>query len=223
MRGKAGASEQTREELLAAGLRILLRDGLPAGFNLKIADVVKEANRTTGAAYQIWKSQNDFRLDLAIHVAQSVSYADPTVMADDLEDALANETDIFGLVEAVGRSYFRHLVSGPEFYMGLHFWATADNLPDEVRTAVEDTYDEIQSSFEAFFGLVLAMFDVEIVEPHSLASLTTAASAITEGMALRYRFTTSVEAKRELTELYVRMLCSSLATMTTAQPTPPDA
>lgn len=213
MRGKPGASEQTREELLEAGLRVLLRDGLPPGFNVKVTDVVKEANRTTGAAYQIWQSQQDFRLDLAVHVARSVSYADPTVLAATLEAALASEDNILGVVNAVGRAYFEHLVARPEFYLSLHFWATADNLPETVRSAVQDSYREIQSSFEAFFGFVLDHFGVAVAEPYTLESLTTAATATTEGMALRYRFATTGEEREELTLLYVRMLSSLLQAM----------
>ena len=220
MRGKPGASAQTREELLEAGLRVLLRDGLPPGFNVKITDVVKEANRTTGAAYQIWKSQQDYRLDLAVHVARSVSYADPTVLVGELESAFATEDDIFGVVKAVGRAYFEHLVSRPEFYISLHFWATADNLPAEVRSAVEEGYSEIQSSFEAFFALVMAYFEVEIVAPHTLETATTAASITTEGMALRYRFAASDEARQQLVELYVGMLSSQLEAMTNASSKP---
>ncbi len=216
MRGKPGASEETREELLDAGLRVLLRDGLPPGFNVKITDVVKEANRTTGAAYQIWKSQQDYRLELAVHVARSVSYADPTVLVGELEAALANETDIFGVVNTVGRAYFEHLVSRPEFYLALHFWATADNLPAEVRSAVEEGYREIQSSFEAFFALVLAYFRVEIVAPHTLETLTTIASVSTEGMALRYRFAATDAEREQLVGLYVGMLTSQLQAITDA-------
>ena len=191
-----------------------MRDGLSPGFNLKIADVVKEANRSTGAAYQIWKSQDDYRLELAIHVARNVSYADASTLAGVLERAVADAEDIMAVVHAVGRSYFEHLVSRPEFYLSLHFWATADNLPAEVRSAVEDSYHEIQSSFELFFELVLATFDVEIVAPHSLAELTTAATAVTEGMALRYQFTPTDDGRAGLVELYVNMLSALLDSMT---------
>lgn len=216
-RGKPGGSQETRIELLDAGLRMVMRDGLSSGFNVKVTDVVREANRTTGAAYQIWPSQDEYRLDLASHVASNVSYADPDVVGAALEFALStDDADVWFVVETTGRAYFEHLVSQPNFYVTLHFWATADNLPAAVTTAVQEGYALIQAAFEMFFGAVLDHFGVVIRAPHTLAELTMAATAATEGSALRHRFAADDQARAHVVDLYVTMLTSMLAAMTDA-------
>ena len=215
-RGKPGGSQETRVELLDAGLRILIRDGLPSGFNVKLTDVVREASRTTGAAYQIWPSQDEFRLELATYVARHVSYADLDIVEAALAVALSTDADLQSVVEMTGRAYFEHLVSGPEFFLSLHFWATSENLPVEVTAAVQEGYASVQASFEAFFGAVLDHFNVGFQAPHTLADLTMAATAITEGSALRYRFAANDRARADITNVYVGVLASVLTNMTTA-------
>lgn len=216
-RGKPGGSQETRVELLDAGLRVLMRDGLPSGFNVKLTDVVSEANRTTGAAYQIWATQDEFRLELATHAARHVSYADADIVEAALVIALGADADLWSVVEMTGRAYFEHLVSQPEFYVSLHFWATADNLPAEVAAAVQESYGLVQGAFESFFAAVLDHFDIAFVEPHTIADLTLAATAITEGAALRHRFAASDAARVNIADVYISLLTSILATMTTAE------
>ena len=193
-----------------------MRDGLPSGFNIKLADVVREANRTTGAAYQIWSSQDEYRLELATYMARSVSYAGAGIAESALAAAMAADVNLWSVVEATGRAYLEHLVNRPEFYLSLHFWATADNLPAEVASAVEEGYASVQSTFEAFFGAVLDQFDVAVVPPHTIGDLTMAATAITEGTALRHRFTRNEANRKEIGDRYVSMLFSTLMLMTTA-------
>jgi len=215
-RGKPGGSQETRIELLEAGLRVLLRDGLPSGFNVKLSDVVQEASRTTGAAYQIWATQDEFRLDLATHVALHISYADSDSAQAALELMLVPNADLWSVVETTGRAYFEHLVGRSDFYLSLHFWSTADNLPPEVNAAVVESYAALQSSFELFFKTVLDHFGVEFRPPHSIADLTMGATAITEGAALRHRFSKTEQDRQAVVDLYVTMLASHLASMTTA-------
>lgn len=215
-RGKPGDSQETRSELLDAGLRLVLRGGLPSGFNVKLTDVVKEARRTTGAAYQIWSTQDEYRLELTAHVARSVAYADTGIVRAALDAVLTPDADLWSVVELTGRAYFQHLVSQPQFFVSLHFWATTDSLTAEVRAAVEESYAEIQRTFEEFFGSVLDHFNVDLVAPHTITELTMAATAATEGAALRHRFARTDAARDTVVDVYIAMLTSTLLEMTTA-------
>ncbi len=176
----------TRNLLLETGVELLMRDGLPEAINLKLADVVTHLGMTTGAAYNIWSKQEDYQLDLALHMLDSFDWTE-----DFLEEAvnagLAAGEDAESVVGGAALAYFNRLITTPEFYLTIHFWSIAEpriELVERIRTG----YQQIHEALVEIFGAALDAFGLRMRADHSLDDMSVAATAITEGAALRHRF-----------------------------------
>lgn len=61
--------ERAREEILAAGVEILLQHGPLTGWSaLRVRDAARRASYTSGAAYRYWPVQDEFRADVVAAV-----------------------------------------------------------------------------------------------------------------------------------------------------------
>jgi len=206
-RGVAGASEETRFELLRAGMDLVRSRGLAYGIDLRLTEVVERAGRTTGSAYQIWNSQADFQAELAVFIAENVDYAAPEQLEAEVRAGIEAGLEIRELVARVGESYFRRLVDGPEFFVGLHYWTSLDALPKEIESAKVRSYVEVQGQFELFFEAVFSHYQWTVKSDHlELDTLTTLITGMTEGLALRYRFAGDDQAREAIVDLYLGYL-----------------
>ena len=178
---------ETRELILRAGHRLLAERGFRDQVDIRLADAVKAAGYTTGAAYQIWKSQAEFQRELALHiVGETGDWAGVETIGDDLEAVLLSEPSFEEMVRAAGGLYMRSFLGREEFYTMLPFFASRERHPD-VTEAMRRGYDGVHEDFRLLFAALLELYGRTFREPFELDDLCVSATALAEGLALRHR------------------------------------
>ena len=105
--------------LLETARQVMLEDGLPEGTNIKLTSVLEKAGLTTGAAYQVWKSQQVFQEDLALYIAREFEWARPNGDRGALRDMLADDPSLEVGVRRAALYYYDAIVNRPEFLLSL--------------------------------------------------------------------------------------------------------
>jgi AcrR family transcriptional regulator len=177
--------DETRTELLEAGMRLLVREGVDLGMSgLPVTAVAKEAGRTTGAIYQIWKTQRAFHRDLALEAAERQTWGDAGVIAAVVTKELERGAEFDDLITKVADAYLGHLSNTRTFYVIVHFWGAA--LDDEgLREAIKTGYDSFHRDFTTLLKAMLDMYQMRPREPHTIDDIAVAVAALAEGYALR--------------------------------------
>lgn len=180
------SKEQTRRRLLEAGAELLLANGLPEAVNIKMADACDLLGVTSGAAYQIWRSQEHYQIDLTHHLIATVDWALPGVGAE-LQQATSSGKDAADAVYAAARAHFAAMVARPEFHLVLHLWSVGDLSPEQaamIHATQARTVDELVGHLAA----ALDGFGLELRPEHDVAALAVAITAVGGGLVLRHRF-----------------------------------
>ncbi len=166
-------------------MRLLVREGVDLGMSgLPVTAVAKEAGRTTGAIYQIWKTQRAFHRDLALEAAQRQTWGDASVIATVITKELERGADFDDLIAKVADTYLDHLANTRTFYVIVHFWGAA--LDDEgLREAIRSGYESFHRDFSTLFNRILDMYQLQPKAPHTLDDIAVAVAALAEGYALR--------------------------------------
>jgi hypothetical protein len=195
---------------------MLHEHGLPERLDVKLSAVVEEVGLTTGAAYNIWPTQDDYQHDLARHVVETFSWSIEAVEGQFL-DAAAAGGDLTDVIRSVALAYYELIVNEPDFYVSLHFWASRKVEP-ELADAIRRRYSRLQSGLVSFFVTALAKYGLGIGPQHSIEDIVVAVTSLTEGMAIRARFD---EAPLRDGEVYAATLQALFERY--AEPLPSDA
>jgi AcrR family transcriptional regulator len=220
--------EATRQTLLEAGRQLLIERGLPEALPVRLADVVERAGHTTGAAYQIWESQQDFQEELALYVAQTFEWATPTEsLSDDTDLPPMDELSFAEAVATTGRRYFETFVAKEDLYVAIYLWSVR-NRTQKLNTAIAKGYDTVHDESVALFEAFLELHHRRIRPPYTIDDLAVAVTGVTEGLALRHRIQpgrirTHIRREGEPWHLYSVVLQALLDHFTEpAQPSPDD-
>jgi AcrR family transcriptional regulator len=179
--------DDTRQLLLQTGYDLLMGARVRGAFDVRLRDVVEKANRTTGSAYQIWGSQDDYRRDLALFVAETVEYADPAPIGELLAPLLENPTSMEQVVRSVGETYFDYFFGRPEFAAFLRLGSITRPEP-EVAEAVLRGYDNLHELLSEFLSVALMVEGKLRIRDDAIDFAPRAVTALTEGFALKARF-----------------------------------
>lgn len=177
--------DETKIELLDAGLELLREQGLGAVVPLKVADVVARTGQTTGAAYQIWPAQVEYQKALATHVLQLEKWTGPDRVVVSITKAAAKGAEFGDTIRRVANAYIDDLVSQKEFYLYLHFWAAA-STDESLRPALKAGYDRFQAGFRSVLAAALETYGMEAKAPFTIDHIAAACTAVAEGIALRH-------------------------------------
>lgn len=177
--------QKTRERILRAARDQVLTEGLPEAIDIRLADVLKSLGLTPGAAYQVWDSQDEFRLDVALSLVRDFEWATaPEIAPDDID---TKAQDFARAASDFASRYFEHFVSRPDFFVAMHFWSVADPTPELVES-VRAGYRIVHESFVDLYQAFLDAYHRELTSPYELDELATMITAQVEGLALRQRF-----------------------------------
>lgn len=176
--------EETRQFLLETGRQVMLEEGLPEGTNIKLTSVLERAGLTTGAAYQLWKSQQLFQEELALFVAKEFEWARPNTDPDKLRALAVGRPDLTEGTRRVAVFYWDAFVSRPEFLMILHFWGVRTPRP-ELSDAIREGYDIVHNGLLEMFDRTLEFYGLKFREPYTGNDMAVAMTAATEGLVLR--------------------------------------
>ncbi len=179
--------DDTRHLLLQTGYDLLMSARVQGDLDVRLRDVVEKAHRTTGSAYQIWDSQDDYRRDLALFVAETVEYADPVPIGELIAPLIENATSMEEVVRSVGEMYFDYFFERPEFAAFLRL-ASITRPEPEVAEAVLRGYDNLHEVLSAFLSVALMAEGKLRIRDDAIDFAPRAVTALTEGFAVKARF-----------------------------------
>jgi AcrR family transcriptional regulator len=178
-------SERTGERLLEAGRKMVLKHGMSSTLPVRISDVVASVGQTTGAAYQLWPSQEKFQRALADYLLESTFWVEPRTVIDGIRARLDQDSISFSAtIRDICGALMGCLVGQPEYYVHLHFWAVAFHEAD-MREAMRRGYERFHGEFTALYDAVFEKYAVRLREPYTMDDLATTITAIAEGFAIR--------------------------------------
>ncbi len=178
--------DDTRHKLLEAGRELLVADGLRQVIDIRLTDVLELVGLTTGAAYNIWDSQDEYRHELAIHVAKNLEWADDRLLRDSLAE-MPTDVPMDQWITAAGNAYFEAFVARWDYYILLQFWGVKNPDPELIE-AIRQGYDMVHQRLVFLFQVTSDMYSLELEDPYTLDDMAVAATAICEGLAIRHRF-----------------------------------
>ncbi len=195
MRQRNPNTEETRALLLATGRRLLVERGIPVEVkSVSLVDVAKAAGRTTGSAYQLWKTQEAFHRELASFSLRDTAYADASLMIEVVTRHLENQSPLPLLLRDVANTYLDSVLQSREFFVFSHFWAVAIDEPD-IRTAMAESYATYQRLNKHLMEVVLHTYGRSL-KPHlTIDDLAVAVGALFEGYVLRYKISPELAEK----------------------------
>lgn len=192
-------SERTGERLLEAGRKMVLKHGMSSTLPVRISDVVASVGQTTGAAYQLWSSQEKYQRALTDYMLESTFWVEPRTAIDAIHEKLERDGNSFNAtIREICGALIHCLVGQPEYYVHLHFWAVAFHEAD-IREAMRQGYERFHGEFTALYAALFAKHGVKIRPEYSIDDLATTITAMAEGFAIR----ALVDAQRAGTPLKV--------------------
>lgn len=180
------SKEETRRRLLEAGVEQLLANGLPEAINIKMADACDQLGVTSGAAYQIWRSQEHYQTDLTRHIIDTLDWSLPGI-GPELERATATGKDVDDAVYSAAKAHFAVLATHPEFHLVLHLWSVGELSPEQVDT-IRGTYRSAADDLVRHLAAAMEGFGLEPRPDYDLDALAVAITAVGEGLVLCHRF-----------------------------------
>ncbi len=178
--------DDTRQKLLEAGRELLVADGLRQVIDIRLTDVLELVGLTTGAAYNIWDSQDEYRTELAIYVAKNLEWADDRLLRDSLTE-MPTDVPLEQWITAAGDAYFEAFTARWDYFILLQFWGVK-NPDEELIAAIKAGYDMVHQRLLFLFQVTADMYSLELEEPYTFDDMAVAATAICEGLAIRHRF-----------------------------------
>lgn len=177
--------EETRALLLRTGVGLLHDRGLfVAVTHVRLSDVAKAADLTTGAAYRVWERQEDFHRDLAV---AAVRYRSEETLHRTIQQIHAAVDGGAPLSEVLRIGALAQLqVSSPtdpfQIALGLRMLSGA---VAEVAEASRQRHAESTAAFGQLYDAMLNRYDRRMRAPLDVQAMADALAALTEGFALQ--------------------------------------
>ena len=180
---------ETRQLLLRTGVEMLLERGVSAGVShIRLQQVVRRAQLTTGAAYRLWADQDDFHRDLAVAITRlrdTSPVADIHSVIDDPRMLGA------GLDEVIRLAAAAHVqaISGADprgsrlFLVALALRASARTWDDLTQASIERHLESI-ADFAEVYRLLMSMHNYRMRPPLTVEDFAVAMAALGEGFAV---------------------------------------
>jgi AcrR family transcriptional regulator len=181
----AAASQQTREELLEAGLRLLLRLPASAAFgHLTANKIATEAGRTSGAFFHQWSTLDAYLDDFVAYVLRPELAVNLVKTA---ETIFAGLQEGMGFAEALiraGQDVPQRTAKDAQTIIELLMWNRA--LHDEdFRQRVSRHYDALDAGAAPIFEGLMAILKRTPRPPFTPETMGAVITAIAEGLAVR--------------------------------------
>lgn len=174
----------TRATILAKAYEMYLDRRLVHG-DERLSSVLDELGYTTGAGYQIWANQAEFRADLQVYVAENIEYASPSIVADDILALRAQDPTVEQLTLGIADLYLERMVGSEAFLLTLRFFGMSADRPPEITEALSDSYERSGWQIRERLENALAMSGRRVKGHFQIDDLVMAITALLEGYALR--------------------------------------
>ena len=176
---------ETRELLLETGLRALHERGLfVAVTHIRLSDVARRADLTTGAAYRVWENQEEFHRDLAVAAVRHRNQESVDRTTERIAAAVASGAPLAEVLRVGAEAHlYMHRPDDP-FLITLSL-RTLSGSVDEVGVASRERHAESMVAFEGLYSLMLDRYRRRMRPPLGIDALSHALAALTEGFAIQ--------------------------------------
>jgi AcrR family transcriptional regulator len=153
--------------------------------HIRLADVAKEADLTTGAAYRIWERQDDFHRDLAVAAVRHREIVSIQATFDRIHQAIADKAPLAEVLR-LGALAGLYNTQGPNdpFLITLALRAASGNVP-ELAEASRLRHTESMAAFEELYGALLHHYRRRMRPPFGIEALSHSLAALSEGFAMQ--------------------------------------
>lgn len=195
-----------RDELVAAAIRVMTRDGVSRATTRAIA---AEAGVPLGIFHYAFHSKQE----LMVRVTEAIT--EPSW--GDIDAALTQEgdPDPFQITRAALRAYFDHVVAHPQEHLVSYEVTTSALRDTELEEVARRQYDHYQRLNEDMFEAAAEVFEVEYTVP--VPVLARYAISLMDGLALNYLARGDVEEARAVVDL----AAAAIVAMVRPRPTSP--
>ena len=180
------SADQTRDLLLQTAVQLLHEKGTAAGVgHIRLADVVKRAGLTTGAAYRLWADQEEFHRDLAVCAMRRQGQVMLEVTTSAVAATVARGgtfTDLLRVASEANVAAMYESSSGGKETLALR--AAAYNQPDLLHASTERTA-AMQVGYHNLCVGLLQRFGMRMVAPYTVNQLIEGMSALVDGFGLK--------------------------------------
>jgi AcrR family transcriptional regulator len=178
--------EDTRRQLLEAGLRLLATDPAATAFGmLKASSVAAQASRTTGAFFHHWPTQDDYILDLIDYAFRAEQSTSLSAVAAALEESVrAGEARAETLL-TVCRTALESLTTEPQTAIQFLMWKRSSSDPD-FAAWMHERYEALDAAGAPLFEQILALTGRKIRPPFSVESAGALMIALAQGLLVRH-------------------------------------
>lgn len=192
VKAHAAASEKTRHDLLAAGLRILETMPASAAFgHLTAGRISAEAGRTTGAFFHQWESIEAYLQDFAAYVLRPELAVNLGDSIQELDQMLQAGRSFAEALTQAGRGVPERTARDPQTVIELLMWNRA--LHDtEFRDRVAPLYRELDLGAAAVYQRLMQMLGREPRPPFTAESIGAVFNAVAQGMSIRASLTPDI-------------------------------
>lgn len=187
--------EETRALLIRVGMQLLLERGVSAGVqHIRLQDVLRRANLTTGAAYRLWGDQTDYQRDLAVAMVRLRVSAPTEHVRRAVTDLIADGAPGDEVIRAAADAHLRSATvdaddpdadfDAQSFLISLALRTAAATWP-ELTVASRERHDESTLAFAEFYGSLMSAYGWRMKTPLTITDFTEALTALSEGFAVR--------------------------------------
>jgi AcrR family transcriptional regulator len=177
--------EQTRRLLLDVGIRMLYEQGAHVGVtHIKLSEVAKAADLTTGAAYRCWEHQEAFHRDLA---AEALRWRDRPPTSETVESITSLVETRAPLSEVIRVAAEANLFCYPADTPFLTTIALRACGPhdDRVAEASRERLDSAIEHFSKVYTVLAKLYGRRVRAPFTMTHIALTLAALSEGFALQ--------------------------------------
>jgi BetI-type transcriptional repressor, C-terminal len=185
---KRAAREATQAAMLEAATRMLFEQpGLDVLAVLKPVEVARRCDppRTTGAFYNIWPTQGDFRRDVLDHVLSVGRFQGDQDALELLAGFLTDTPSTAEMVRSAADLNFKGLRGDPAITLQLALWTQHASDP-EICDRIRALYGAMFERASPLYRKLLERAGRRMVPPYTVEFLAVAVTALVEGLALRW-------------------------------------
>jgi AcrR family transcriptional regulator len=185
------SGEDTRRLLIATGIAMLHERGATVGVShIRLQEVVKRAGLTTGAAYRLWDTQEDFHCELAVAAVRRraedpVSRTSSAIV--DLVEARAPMSEVIRVAAAAhidGYGDDDGRASQSDWFLTTLALRAGARHGDELQQASRARHAGSIDSFVEFYTTLMKAYDMRMRPPFTVEHFAVAVAALGEGFAL---------------------------------------
>jgi hypothetical protein len=149
----------------------------------RLSAVLEDLGYTTGAGYQIWSNQAEFRQDLQVFVAERLQAVD----LDGLADTVDGSQDLAQAIDQLSIRLLDRVCAWGDYFLSLRFYGMDADRPEEVTAAMVGTADRFIESLEAMLSEVVARLGRRFRPEADSRVVAQAVAALLQGLALQQR------------------------------------